>query len=93
MVGHQNEERLTGQSEDVAAGEVRRCSHRDGDSSAGRNEVAGDVDRVQRCLPLRVPHLAEEAQVRMFDRFDGALVESVIQTLEQLDGLELRSGR
>jgi recombinational DNA repair ATPase RecF len=27
------------------------------------------------------------------DDFDGALVESVIQTLEQLDGLELRSGR
>jgi hypothetical protein len=27
------------------------------------------------------------------DDFDGALVESVIQTLEELDGLDLRTGR
>ncbi len=27
------------------------------------------------------------------DDFDGALVESVVQTLEELDALDLRSGR
>jgi hypothetical protein len=27
------------------------------------------------------------------DDFDGTLVESVIQTLEELDGLDLRTGR